>query len=68
MGADGADGAVGVGAQRGDGGDADDDDQGQHDRVLDGGRAVFVLQEVHRELTELTHRRAPFGSLAILRG
>src|SRR5262245_22890849 len=43
--ADGGEGLVGVGAQGGDGRDAHDDDQGQHDRVLDGRRAIFTLQE-----------------------
>ena len=41
---------VGVAAQGRDGGDAHHDDQGQHDRVLDGRRAVFTLQEVHDRL------------------
>src|SRR5436309_5555672 len=40
-------GVAGVGAQRADRRDADDDDQGQHDRVLDGRRAVLTLEEVH---------------------
>src|SRR5436309_3408461 len=53
--ADGAEGAVGVVAQGGDGADAHDDDQGQHDRVLDGGRAVLGLDELHDALGELTH-------------
>ncbi len=34
--------AVGVLAEGGDGGDAHHDDQGQHDRVFDRGRAVFL--------------------------
>src|SRR6516164_6768500 len=54
-------GAFGVGAEGADGGDADDDDQGEHDRVLDGRRAVLALQEIERELTELTH--VPFSLL-----
>jgi len=44
--ADGTKGLVGVVAEGGDGGDAHHDDQGQHDGVLDRGRAVFALQEV----------------------
>src|SRR5713226_3107213 len=53
--ADVAEGVVGVGAQGRDGGDAHHDDEGQHDGVLDRGRAVFVLEEVDEVLTELTH-------------
>src|SRR5207253_381846 len=55
LGADIAEGVIGVGAQRRDRRDAHDDNQGQHDGVLDRGRAVFVLQEVNQVLTELTH-------------
>src|SRR6266851_9044227 len=58
--ADLAEGRVGVAAERGDGGDADHDNQGQHDRVLDGRRAVFTLQKINRELCELTHVIRPF--------
>src|SRR6516165_6290582 len=58
-GGDLVEGALGVGAEGADGGDADDDDERQHDRVLDGRRAVLSLQEVERELTELTH--VPFS-------
>src|SRR5262245_58506665 len=53
--ADLGEGAVGVGAEHRDRGDAHHDDQGQHHGVLDRRRAVFVLQEIDRELTELTH-------------
>src|SRR5579872_3160799 len=59
-------GVVGVAAQRGDRRDADDDDEGQHDRVLDGGRAVFVLQKTDQVLTELTHGRFPWRSRVYL--
>src|SRR6202022_2405093 len=45
----------GVGAQGRDGGDAHHDDEGEHDGVLDRGRAVFVLQETDQVLRELTH-------------
>ena len=38
-----------------DGADADDDDEGEHDRVLDRGRAVLGLDELHDDLGELTH-------------
>src|SRR5262249_17813517 len=50
---------AGVGAEGADRRDAHHDDQGQHDGVLDRGRAVFVLQEVQGELTKLTHCRIP---------
>src|SRR5205085_4677968 len=46
---------ISVLAEGRDGADADDDDQGQHDGVLDRGRAVFRLQELHDILGELTH-------------
>ena len=42
-----------------DGADADDDDEGEHDRVLDGGRAVFGLDELDEVLRELTHVESP---------
>src|SRR5262249_19546176 len=58
--ADLAEGRVGVAAERGDGGDADHDNEGQHDRVFDGGRAVFTLQKINRELSEFTHVLSPF--------
>src|SRR5437660_1372987 len=60
LGADVAEGVVGVGAERRDRRDAHDDDQGQHDGVLDRGRAVFVLQESDQVLRELLH-----GSLVL---
>src|SRR5262245_8117323 len=44
--ADGGKGLIGVGAQGRDGRDAHHDDQGQHDGVLDRGRAVFRLEEI----------------------
>src|SRR5438552_13813239 len=59
-GGDLVEGAFGVAAQGADGGDADHDDERQHDRVLDGRRAVFVPQEIDRELTELVHVPFPF--------
>src|SRR5436190_984755 len=55
--ADVAERVAGVGAQRADRRDADHDDQGQHHRVLDGGRAVFTLEEVHQGGLELAHGR-----------
>src|SRR5262249_2191956 len=57
LGADVLEGVAGVGAQGADRGDAHHDDQGQHHGVLNRRRAVFVLQEVQGELTELTHVR-----------
>src|SRR5687768_7767484 len=54
---DGGEGRVGVVAQSRDRADADHDDQGEHDRVLDGGRAVFGLEELDDVLRELTHGR-----------
>src|SRR5947207_39613 len=53
--ADGGERGLGVVAQGGDGGDAHHDDQGQHDRVLDGRRAVLTLQELHGAVGELLH-------------
>src|SRR5437899_2182584 len=53
--ADGGERRVGVLTQGGNGADADHDDQGQHDRVLDGRRAVFTLQELNHEVAKLTH-------------
>src|SRR5262249_39647484 len=53
-------GALGVLAERLDGGDADHDDQRQHDRVFDRGRAVFPLQEVHDGLGHLLHHNLRF--------
>src|SRR5215212_4808420 len=58
-GADAGERVAGLGAEGGDGADADDDDEGQHDRVLDGGRAVFGLDELHDALGELTHETTP---------
>src|SRR5437762_2212585 len=62
-GPDGGEGGVGVLAEGRDGADADDDDQGEHDGVLDRGRAVFRLQELDDILRELTHGSVSgFGS------
>src|SRR6516162_1732986 len=47
--------SVGILSQSRDGADAHHDDQGEHDRVLDRGRAVFRLQELEQVLRELTH-------------
>src|SRR5690242_14126205 len=52
-------GLVGVAAQRGDGGDADDDDQRQHDRVLDGRRAVLGPHEAGRPVDPEPHVGLP---------
>src|SRR5262249_18705134 len=62
-GADSGERGVGGLAEDGDGADAHDDDQGEHDGVLDRGRAVFRLQELDDALGELTH-----GSLLGFRG
>src|SRR5215831_12468297 len=51
---------VGVLTQDLNGGDADDDNQRQHDRVLDGRRAIFTLQELDHEVAQLTHVPSPF--------
>src|SRR5438132_13341695 len=51
---------VGVLTESGNGADANHDDQGQHDRVLDGRRAVFTLQELNHEVAKLTHGSSPF--------
>src|SRR5207244_3889246 len=51
---------VGIGAQGRDGGDAHHDDQCEHDRVFNGRRAVFTLQEIHESLSERTHNSVPF--------
>src|SRR3989442_15925577 len=53
--ANGREGLVGVATQGGNGADADHDDEGQHHGVLNGRRAIFRLQEIHNELTELLH-------------
>jgi len=55
-----AEGVVGVGAQGRDGRDAHHDDEGQHDGVLDRGRAIFVLQEANQVLRELAHGTRTF--------
>src|SRR6516162_2419302 len=52
---DGVERGVGVLPQSRDGADAHHDDQGEHDRVLDRGRAVFGLQELDDVLRKLTH-------------
>jgi hypothetical protein len=39
-------GSVGIRAQGRDGGNAHHDDEGKHDRVFDGSRAVFTAEEV----------------------
>ena len=36
---------VGIVTNSADRGEADDDDQSKHDRILNGGRAIFALQE-----------------------
>src|SRR5262245_65676944 len=46
---------IGVAAEGGDGGDAHHNDQGQHHRVLDGGRAVFLLDKCKDFLSEGEH-------------
>src|SRR4030095_7069926 len=48
---------VGVGADRRNGGQANNDDQRQHDRVLDGSRAVFVDQKMTGVTKEIGHER-----------
>src|SRR5437588_11772720 len=53
--ANGREGLVGVATQGGNGADADHDNEGQHHGVLNGRRAIFRLQEIHHELTELLH-------------
>src|SRR5262249_14135854 len=53
--ADGLEGGVGVVAEGAGGSQADHDDQGQHDGILDRGRAVFLLQELHDGQCEFTH-------------
>ena len=59
--ADVGEGVAGVGAEGRDRGDAHHDDQGQHDGVLDRGRAVFFPQEVHNKLSKRVH-----GGLLVL--
>src|SRR6516225_5043675 len=54
-GADAGERALGVVAQRGDRSDADHDDQGEHHGVLDGGRAVFLHEEIGHAAEELAH-------------
>src|SRR5437879_1355470 len=56
-----AEGRIGAGAQSGDRHEANHDDQGQHDGVFNGRRAVFRVQELDYELTKLAHRTFPFG-------
>src|SRR5580704_12339303 len=46
---------VGALAEGGDRPDADDDNEGEHDGVLDGRRAVLGLHELDDGLGELTH-------------
>src|SRR5262249_8378659 len=53
--ADVGEGVVGVGAQSRDGSDAHHDDQGQHDSVLDRGRAALVLQETYQAVLQVLH-------------
>ncbi len=50
-------------AEASNGRDADHDDQGQHHRVLDGGRAIFAL---HKAFHRMQHR--PHGSTLHLMG
>src|SRR5689334_7668588 len=54
-GADEAEGLVGVRAEGRDGGDADHDDEGQHNGVLNRGRAIFLLQERNQALGQTAH-------------
>src|SRR6516165_10135731 len=60
---DGIERGVGVLPQSRDGADAHHDDQGEHDRVLDRGRAVFGLEELDNVLRELTHGRFSHNSM-----
>ncbi len=46
---------VGVGAERSNGADADHDNEGQHDRVLDGAGTIFMLEKLNEESTETSH-------------
>src|SRR5206468_6479074 len=66
--ADRGEGLVGVGAEGGDGGDADHDDQGQHDRVLDRRRAIFLLQEADELLAKTAHGTPKSGGLGADKG
>src|SRR5262245_19150310 len=52
---DAGEGVVRVAAEGLDGGDAHHDDQGQHARVLDRRRAVFLLQELNELLGDVPH-------------
>ena len=56
-GADEGEGAVGVRPEAGDGRDANDDDQGEHDRILDRCRAVFLLEKLDQALRDGAHFR-----------
>ncbi|MEY3175284.1 MAG: hypothetical protein RLZZ436_3198 [Planctomycetota bacterium] len=53
--ADFAELAVGIFANKGHAADADDDDQGEHYRIFNGGRAIFGLQEITNACCELGH-------------
>jgi hypothetical protein len=55
IGADEAEGVVGVLAESGNGRNADNDDQGQHHGILDGGGAIFLLEERHDAVEQAAH-------------
>ena len=57
--ADVAEGRVGVGAKRGDGCDANHDDERQHNRVLNSGGAIFVLEERNQILADIPPWETP---------
>lgn len=59
LGADIAEGVVGVAAQHRDGGDTHHDKQGQHDCLLDGSRAVLVLQESAQTRSHMLEHGSP---------
>ena len=60
--ANGVERAVGVLAERRDGCQADHDDQGQHDRVLDGRRAIFAFTEIDDEILHTSqHEKTSSG-------
>jgi hypothetical protein len=50
---------VGVRADRLNGGETDDDDQGKHDGIFDGGRAIFRSQELLDDRFEIFHWWSP---------
>jgi hypothetical protein len=59
LGAHGRERRVGVLAEGRDRREADHDDEGQHDRILNRGRAVFTLKEIDHCFGELTHDVSP---------